>query len=118
MPFPLREHGAALRDALAGGVLQLVGTDHAVFNSSQKRVGRHDFRLIPNGVNGIEVGARLPAPRLHTRRRLLQHAGPAQLEGPYSRLEAAPPRLDWMLRFGGPAPPRVSRHQPPDITNC
>lgn len=118
MPFPLREHGAALRDALAGGVLQLVGTDHAVFNSSQKRVGRHDFRLIPNGVNGLEVGARPPALRLHTCRHLLQHAGPAQLEGPSSRLEAAPPRPHGMLRFGGPPPPRVSRHQPPDITNC
>ena len=37
-------------------MLQLVGTDHAVFNSTQKRAGRHDFRLIPNGVNGLEVG--------------------------------------------------------------
>jgi dihydropyrimidinase len=35
-------------------VLQLVGTDHAVFNSSQKRVGAEDFRIIPNGVNGLE----------------------------------------------------------------
>jgi hypothetical protein len=32
----------------------VVGTDHAVFNSSQKAAGRHDFRAIPNGVNGIE----------------------------------------------------------------
>lgn len=51
-----REHGVALRAALAGGLLQLVGTDHAVFNSTQKAVGRHDFRIIPNGVNGLEVG--------------------------------------------------------------
>ena len=40
--------------ALASGVLQLVATDHAVFNSSQKAGGRRDFRRIPNGVNGIE----------------------------------------------------------------
>lgn len=42
--------------ALARGVLQLVATDHAVFNSRQKEAGgaRSDFRLIPNGVNGIE----------------------------------------------------------------
>lgn len=40
--------------SLAGGVLQLVATDHAVFNSTQKAVGRHDFRVIPNGVNGLE----------------------------------------------------------------
>ncbi len=25
-----------------------------MFNSSQKALGRQDFRLIPNGVNGIE----------------------------------------------------------------
>ncbi|KAI7845659.1 hypothetical protein COHA_000773 [Chlorella ohadii] len=53
-PIRSKEHGAALRSALAGGLLQLVGTDHAVFNSTQKAVGRHDFRIIPNGVNGLE----------------------------------------------------------------
>ena len=51
-----REHQTSLKAGVAGGVLQLVGTDHAVFNTSQKMVGRHDFRLIPNGVNGLEVG--------------------------------------------------------------
>lgn len=35
-------------------MLQLVATDHAVFNSAQKAAGRHDFTKIPNGVNGIE----------------------------------------------------------------
>lgn len=34
--------------------VQLVATDHAVFNSSQKAGGRTDFTKIPNGVNGIE----------------------------------------------------------------
>ncbi len=33
---------------------QVIATDHAVFNKTQKRRGRHDFRQIPNGVNGIE----------------------------------------------------------------
>ncbi len=33
---------------------QLVGTDHCVFNSTQKARGKGDFRRIPNGVNGIE----------------------------------------------------------------
>ena len=37
----------ALRKALVGNVLELVGTDHAVFNSTQKAAGRHDFRKIP-----------------------------------------------------------------------
>lgn len=56
MSPPIRsvEHQAALRAALAGGSLQLVGTDHAAWNSTQKRFGRHDFRRMPNGVNGIE----------------------------------------------------------------
>lgn len=53
-PIRSSEHAPALRKALASGVLQLVATDHAVFNSSQKAVGRNDFRKIPNGVNGIE----------------------------------------------------------------
>lgn len=34
--------------------LQLVGTDHCTFTADQKRLGRMDFRLIPNGVNGLE----------------------------------------------------------------
>ena len=33
---------------------QVLATDHAVFNTTQKRRGRQDFRQIPNGVNGIE----------------------------------------------------------------
>lgn len=45
---------AKLQAAVAGGLLSAVATDHAVFNSTQKRAGRHDFRAIPNGVNGIE----------------------------------------------------------------
>lgn len=32
--------------------LQLVGTDHCTFNSTQKAFGINDFRKIPNGVNG------------------------------------------------------------------
>lgn len=56
MSPPIRSaaSGAQVRQALAGGILQVLGTDHAVFNSTQKAAGRHDFRVIPNGVNGIE----------------------------------------------------------------
>lgn len=69
MSPPIRDHdvdGVALQNALASthpgvspltevqaaGHLHLVGTDHAVFNTKQKAKGRHDFRVIPNGVNG------------------------------------------------------------------
>lgn len=56
MSPPIRggDTAARLQAAVAGGLLSAVATDHAVFNSSQKRAGRHDFRAIPNGVNGIE----------------------------------------------------------------
>ncbi|CAM6094923.1 unnamed protein product [Calypogeia fissa] len=56
MSPPIRPagHNKALQAALASGVLQLVGTDHCVFTSKQKAAGKHDFRKIPNGVNGIE----------------------------------------------------------------
>ncbi|XP_019155574.1 PREDICTED: dihydropyrimidinase [Ipomoea nil] len=56
MSPPIRApgHGKALQAALSTGLLQLVGTDHCTFNSTQKTLGIDDFRKIPNGVNGIE----------------------------------------------------------------
>ena len=56
MSPPIRSSasGDAVKRSLAGGILQILGTDHAVFNSTQKAIGRDDFRKIPNGVNGIE----------------------------------------------------------------
>ncbi|XP_040994407.1 dihydropyrimidinase-like [Juglans microcarpa x Juglans regia] len=56
MSPPLRApgHDKALQAALSTGVLQLVGTDHCSWNSTQKALGMDDFRKIPNGVNGIE----------------------------------------------------------------
>lgn len=49
-----RARPPAWPQALATGVLTVVGTDHAAFNSTQKALGRHDFRVLPNGVNGLE----------------------------------------------------------------
>lgn len=56
MSPPLRPKGndERLRNALASGILDLVATDHCVFNSTQKLMGRDDFRKIPNGLNGVE----------------------------------------------------------------
>ncbi|KAK7276649.1 hypothetical protein RIF29_17793 [Crotalaria pallida] len=53
-PIRKRGHDKALQAALSTGILQLVGTDHCAFNSTQKAFGIEDFRKIPNGVNGIE----------------------------------------------------------------
>jgi dihydropyrimidinase len=44
-----------LWDALAGGVLSAVTSDHCAFNwGTQKSLGREDFSRIPNGAPGIE----------------------------------------------------------------
>ncbi|GAV61506.1 LOW QUALITY PROTEIN: hypothetical protein CFOL_v3_05033 [Cephalotus follicularis] len=53
-PIRASGHAKALQAALSTGLLQLVGTDHCVFNSTQKGFGIDDFCKIPNGVNGIE----------------------------------------------------------------
>lgn len=53
-PIRASGHDKALQAALSTGILQLVGTDHCSFNSTQKAFGIDDFRKIPNGVNGIE----------------------------------------------------------------
>lgn len=54
---PLRNDkttGDYLATQLAAGMLDLLGSDHCVFSSNQKALGRNDFRKIPNGVNGVE----------------------------------------------------------------
>lgn len=52
MSPPIRGAGTAakLRGALAGGALSIVATDHAVFNSTQKRAGRHDYRRFTDSI--------------------------------------------------------------------
>ncbi|XP_042973178.1 dihydropyrimidinase-like [Carya illinoinensis] len=52
--LPNHGHNKALQAALSTGVLQLVGTDHCSFNSTQKALGIDDCQKILNGVNGIE----------------------------------------------------------------
>jgi dihydropyrimidinase len=43
-----------LWDALKGGVLESVSTDHCPFDSEQKALGRGDFSKIPNGLAMIQ----------------------------------------------------------------
>jgi dihydropyrimidinase len=45
---------AYLMDLLANNDLECTGTDHCVFNTNQKALGKDDFAKIPNGVNGVE----------------------------------------------------------------
>ena len=53
-PFRAKEHQESLWAGLQAGSLQVVATDHCSFTTEQKRMGRDDFRLIPNGTGGLE----------------------------------------------------------------
>jgi dihydropyrimidinase len=47
-------HHDALWRGLSTGMLDAVGTDHCPFTMEQKRMGKDNFTLIPNGAAGIE----------------------------------------------------------------
>ncbi|MDF1565244.1 MAG: dihydropyrimidinase [Deltaproteobacteria bacterium] len=52
-PFRPKAHQEALWRGLQSGVLQTTATDHCCFTTEQKRMGREDFRKIPNGTGGL-----------------------------------------------------------------
>ncbi|HEY2954170.1 MAG TPA: amidohydrolase family protein, partial [Candidatus Eisenbacteria bacterium] len=47
-------HHEALWTGLTSGMLDSIGTDHCPFTMEQKRMGKDNFTLIPNGAAGIE----------------------------------------------------------------
>src|SRR2546428_367844 len=47
-------HHEALWTGLSSGMLDSIGTDHCPFTMEQKRAGKDNFTLIPNGAAGIE----------------------------------------------------------------
>ncbi len=56
MSPPLRDkrNQKSLWDALEGGFIDTVGTDHCPFDVAQKAMGEHAFTAIPNGIPAIE----------------------------------------------------------------
>ncbi|MBL4890054.1 MAG: dihydropyrimidinase [Candidatus Lindowbacteria bacterium] len=54
-PIRPQEHCDEMWRALKDHRIEVIGTDHCSFDfKGQKDMGREDFRLIPNGFNGIE----------------------------------------------------------------
>jgi dihydropyrimidinase len=53
-PIRSAEHRAALWDGLQTGVIDAVSSDHNCFDSAQKGPSGTDFRVVPNGLPGIE----------------------------------------------------------------
>jgi len=51
---PHQGHHDALWRGLTHGLMDSVGTDHCPFTMEQKRMGKDNFTLIPNGAAGIE----------------------------------------------------------------
>jgi dihydropyrimidinase len=47
-------HHEALWNGLSFGMIDSIGTDHCPFTMEQKRMGKDNFTLIPNGAAGIE----------------------------------------------------------------
>lgn len=53
-PIRTKDDQEALWLAIKEDVIQTIGTDHCPFNLAQKKMGKNDFRNIPNGAGGVE----------------------------------------------------------------
>lgn len=53
-PLRTKVDNEALWKAIEVDTIQTIGTDHCPFTLSQKKLGKNDFRKIPNGAGGIE----------------------------------------------------------------
>ena len=79
-------HQEALWASLQSGLVSSVGTDHCPFTMEQKRMGKDNFTLIPNGGNGLEE-------RLALHYTYGVQAGKITLEQMVDQLSTAPARI-------------------------
>jgi dihydropyrimidinase len=90
-PIRSSEHRAALWAGLNGGVLDTVSSDHNCFDTAQKGPPGTDFRLVPNGLPGIEhrlpllVGAAVEGQMEWTRLAQVAAENPARIVGLWPR---------------------------------
>lgn len=61
MSPPLRDriNQDVLWNGLASGLIQTLATDHAPFDTTQKKMGENDFTKIPNGIPALEDRVRM-----------------------------------------------------------
>jgi dihydropyrimidinase len=61
MSPPLREayNQDVLWEGFANGLISTLGSDHAPFNTEQKKMGEDDFCMIPNGIPSLEDRVRM-----------------------------------------------------------
>jgi dihydropyrimidinase len=59
---------AALWNGVVAGIFDAVSTDHNCFDSDQKAAHKEDFRLVPNGLPGVELRTPVALEAVHTGR--------------------------------------------------
>lgn len=100
---PLRPWGTVLAvvDRALSHDVDTIGSDHCCYDTEQKRADRHDVRVMPNGMPGVETRMPVVFDQLVVRRALpverfvaLTSANPARLNGLYPRKGVIAPGAD------------------------
>lgn len=108
---------AVVRRALDGQV-DTIGSDHCCYDTTQKLADRHDVRIMPNGMPGVETRMAVVYTELVQRRGLalqrfvaLTSTNPARLNGIHPRKGVIAPGADADLVLLDPHTPRTVHAQ-------